>query len=73
MKSVIASDNLHVAWSRVNYSKLTVVFQEVALIDVRKQINFCQRVGLPIIGVVENMSIFVCPKCKVSAKWNQLW
>jgi len=34
--------------------------------DVRKEINFCRKVNLPIIGVVENMSQFVCPKCKVS-------
>ena len=33
--------------------------------DVRKEINFCRKVNLPIIGVVENMSGFVCPKCKV--------
>lgn len=32
--------------------------------DVRKEIRFCQKVKLPIIGVVENMSGFVCPKCK---------
>ncbi|XP_066545335.1 cytosolic Fe-S cluster assembly factor nubp1 isoform X2 [Amia ocellicauda] len=38
--------------------------QEVSLQDVRKEINFCQKVKLPIIGVVENMSGFVCPKCK---------
>ncbi|XP_045450681.1 cytosolic Fe-S cluster assembly factor NUBP1 homolog [Melitaea cinxia] len=38
--------------------------QEVALLDVRKEIQFCQKVGLPIIGVVENMSLFVCPNCK---------
>ncbi|KAJ7306018.1 hypothetical protein JRQ81_010384 [Phrynocephalus forsythii] len=38
--------------------------QEVALQDVRKEINFCRKVKLPIIGVVENMSGFVCPKCK---------
>ncbi|KAK7112718.1 cytosolic Fe-S cluster assembly factor nubp1-like [Littorina saxatilis] len=38
--------------------------QEVSLLDVRKEINFCQRVELPVIGVVENMSMFVCPKCK---------
>lgn len=37
--------------------------QEVALLDVRKEINFCRKVGIPIIGVVENMSWFVCPKC----------
>jgi Mrp family chromosome partitioning ATPase len=38
--------------------------QEVALMDVRKEINFCKKVGIPVIGVVENMSGFVCPKCK---------
>ncbi|TUM45532.1 Cytosolic Fe-S cluster assembly factor nubp1 [Bagarius yarrelli] len=38
--------------------------QEVSLQDVRKEIRFCQKVKLPIIGVVENMSGFVCPKCK---------
>ncbi|KAM4634406.1 cytosolic Fe-S cluster assembly factor nubp1 isoform 2-T2 [Polymixia lowei] len=37
--------------------------QEVSLQDVRKEIRFCQKVKLPIIGVVENMSGFVCPKC----------
>lgn len=39
--------------------------QEVALLDVRKEIDFCSKVGIPILGVIENMSIFVCPKCKV--------
>ena len=35
----------------------------MALLDVRKEINFCRKVGLPIVGVVENMSGFVCPSC----------
>jgi len=30
---------------------------------VKKAITFAQRLGMPIIGVVENMSGFVCPKC----------
>ena len=37
--------------------------QDVALIDVRKAITFCRKVNLPVIGVVENMSGFVCPYC----------
>nr|VZI08460.1 unnamed protein product [Spirometra erinaceieuropaei] len=41
--------------------------QEVALSDVRKEINFCEKVGLPILGIVENMSAFECPKCHVSS------
>ena len=38
--------------------------QEVALQDVRKEIDFCRKVGIPILGIVENMSGFVCPSCK---------
>ena len=30
--------------------------QEISLLDVRKEINFCKKVNIPIIGVVENMS-----------------
>jgi ATP-binding protein involved in chromosome partitioning len=37
--------------------------QEIALADVRKSINFCRQVHLPILGLVENMSGFVCPHC----------
>nr|XP_033819033.1 cytosolic Fe-S cluster assembly factor NUBP1 [Geotrypetes seraphini] len=42
--------------------------QEVSLQDVRKEINFCHKVKLPIIGVVENMSGFICPKCKTESQ-----
>ncbi len=37
--------------------------QKVAAIDVRKSISFCKRLEVPVLGVVENMSGFVCPKC----------
>ena len=37
--------------------------QEVSLADVRKAIDFCRTVGMPIFGLVENMSGFVCPHC----------
>lgn len=37
--------------------------QEVALLDVRKQINFCRKLNIAIIGVIENMSIFCCGHC----------
>lgn len=37
--------------------------QEIALADVRKSIQFCQKVHMPILGLVENMSGFVCPSC----------
>lgn len=42
--------------------------QEVALIDVRKEINFCKKTGIPILGVVENMSSLVCPATSLRFK-----
>jgi ATP-binding protein involved in chromosome partitioning len=37
--------------------------QEVAISSVRKTVTFCRQLGLPVLGVVENMSGFVCPHC----------
>lgn len=37
--------------------------QKVAAVDVRKSITFCRQLKLHVLGVVENMSGFVCPKC----------
>ncbi|WP_020677429.1 Mrp/NBP35 family ATP-binding protein [Geopsychrobacter electrodiphilus] len=37
--------------------------QDVALVDVEKSISFCQQMKLPIIGMIENMSGFICPHC----------
>jgi Mrp family chromosome partitioning ATPase len=38
--------------------------QEVSLLDVRKEIDFCRKAGIRILGLAENMSGFVCPNCK---------
>ncbi|MBP7583210.1 MAG: Mrp/NBP35 family ATP-binding protein [Spirochaetes bacterium] len=37
--------------------------QDVAITDVRKSISFCRQLNMPVLGVVENMSGFVCPHC----------
>jgi len=37
--------------------------QRVAAVDVRKSITFCRHIHVPVLGVIENMSGFVCPKC----------
>lgn len=37
--------------------------QRVASVNVRKSINFCKQLNVPVIGVIENMSGFVCPRC----------
>ncbi|MFW9924717.1 MAG: Mrp/NBP35 family ATP-binding protein [Candidatus Thorarchaeota archaeon] len=37
--------------------------QEVALLDVLKSINFVKKVGMNVLGIIENMSGFKCPHC----------
>jgi len=37
--------------------------QDVALLDVRKAVAMFQRLNVPILGIVENMSTFACPHC----------
>ena len=38
--------------------------QDIALNDVEKSITFCRQVNIPVAGVIENMSGYVCPHCK---------
>ncbi|KAH7702667.1 Protein NUBP-1, partial [Aphelenchoides avenae] len=42
--------------------------QEVSLLDVRKEISFCKKTKVPVLGVVENMSQFVCPCCSTASE-----
>ncbi|XP_026809636.1 cytosolic Fe-S cluster assembly factor NUBP2 homolog [Rhopalosiphum maidis] len=37
--------------------------QQIALDDVRKELSFCRKTSIPILGIVENMSGYVCPNC----------
>ncbi len=37
--------------------------QDIALLDARKGLKMFQKVGIPIIGIVENMSIHICSSC----------
>jgi len=37
--------------------------QDLALIDARRGIAMFRRVNVPVLGIVENMSMFICPKC----------
>ena len=42
---------------------IVVTPQDVALLDARKAIDFCKKVEMKVLGIVENMSGFVCPRC----------
>ena len=37
--------------------------QELAIVDVRKCVTFCRQLSIPVAGVIQNMSGFVCPHC----------
>jgi ATP-binding protein involved in chromosome partitioning len=37
--------------------------QEISLADVRKSLNFCEKINMKVVGVVENMSGYLCPHC----------
>jgi ATP-binding protein involved in chromosome partitioning len=37
--------------------------QDIALLDARKGLNMFRKVDVPVLGLIENMSYFVCPHC----------
>jgi len=49
--------------AKLNGSIIISTPQEIALIDARKSINMFKKVGVPITGMVENMSYFICNNC----------
>ncbi|KAJ7281806.1 P-loop containing nucleoside triphosphate hydrolase protein [Mycena rebaudengoi] len=54
--------------SGIDGAVLITTPQEVALQDVRREIDFCRKVGIRVLGLVENMSGFVCPGCKTESQ-----
>ena len=48
---------------RVSGAIIVTTPQNVALLDARKGIEMFRRVSIPVMGIVENMSIYVCPEC----------
>jgi ATP-binding protein involved in chromosome partitioning len=57
---------LSVAQSLGNIDGVIVVTtpQQLSVIDVKKCISFCSQLKLPVLGVIENMSGFICPVCQ---------
>ena len=54
------------ALGRVDGAVIVTTPQELAVLDARKAVTFCRTAGIPILGVVENMSGFTCPSCGTS-------
>ncbi|GME88350.1 hypothetical protein B5S28_g1311 [[Candida] boidinii] len=48
---------------RVDGAVIVTTPQQISINDVKKEINFCSKVNFKILGVIENMSGFICPYC----------
>jgi len=48
---------------KVDGSLIVSTPQDIALLDARKTIKFSQKMNVPVLGIIENMSTFVCPHC----------
>ncbi len=57
------SVNSYLKESGVDGAVVVTTPQEVSLLDVRKEIDFCRKAGIKVLGIVENMSSFICPSC----------
>ena len=57
------SVNSYLKESGIDGAIIVTTPQEVSLLDVRKEIDFCRKAGIKILGLVENMSGFVCANC----------
>ncbi len=49
--------------SKLSGSIIVSTPQDVALIDARKGINMFNKVNVPVLGIIENMSYFICDTC----------
>ena len=53
--------------SGINGALIVTTCSSLSLLDVSKEIKFCIKVGIPILGLIENMSTF---KCKCGSKFR---
>ncbi len=55
-------------YNTIDYAVVVTTPQDVALLDVKKAINFLKQIGVKKIGIVENMSGLICPHCSNEIK-----
>ncbi|KAG7719778.1 hypothetical protein KL949_001357 [Ogataea haglerorum] len=48
---------------KVDGAVIVTTSQDLALSDVRRGLTMFEKISIPILGIVENMSVFTCPKC----------
>uniref|UniRef100_A0A914MRU1 Cytosolic Fe-S cluster assembly factor NUBP1 homolog n=1 Tax=Meloidogyne incognita TaxID=6306 RepID=A0A914MRU1_MELIC len=54
--------------SQLDGALIVTTPQEISLLDVRKEVNFCIKTKVPVLGVIENMAEFVCPNCSTHSQ-----
>ncbi len=50
--------------SKISKALIVTTPQDVAILDARKSIMFARELNIPVVGIIENMSGFVCPHCR---------
>lgn len=55
--------NPHALQSKLAGAVIVTTPQAISTADVRKELNFCIKTAVPVIGVVENMAGYMCPCC----------
>ena len=65
LPSGTGDESLTIAQSlgEIDGSIIVTTPQKVALLDSRKSVKFSEKVNIPIFGIIENMSGFICPNC----------
>ena len=61
---ITVMESLRESTVQIDGSVMVTTPQAVAVGDVRRELTFCQKAKLPVLGIVENMSGFICPNCK---------
>ncbi|KAG2378022.1 hypothetical protein C9374_008644 [Naegleria lovaniensis] len=56
------SSSIHISTNI--YAIIITTPQQVSTVDVSREITFCRKLNIPIKGIIENMSGYVCPCCK---------
>lgn len=50
--------------SKISKAVIVTTPQDVAVLDARKSVMFARELNIPVLGIIENMSGFVCPHCR---------
>ena len=61
---ITVMENLKNASVKVDGAVMVTTPQAVAIGDVRRELAFCKKAGLKVLGIVENMSGYVCENCQ---------